>query len=315
MHLSKDAQDEEPLYHSEPYWIEINAHPGYLSQTGYFVDNYSQVCVDLGKVDPTTTRIATRFNSFQCIIMAGDDVGDIIRSYTSIIGRPHLKPRYVLGNHQGCYGYDNQSKVTEAVDKYRQYQIPLDGMHVDVDIQRDYRTFTIDKRIFPDPEGMFSYLRTKGVKCSTNITPVINLRQDSEFKYTTLDEGLANNYFVIDKRELDPGASSPEQQRCLDFGKGDRYFINPNNKDDRPKYIPRDDYEYKDAFNKGNPFHGAVSYGDERGAPGHYPNLNNGDVRKWWGKQYQYLFKTGLEFVWQDMTSPCMAKEYGDMRS
>lgn len=315
-------KDDEPLYHSEPYWIEMNAHPGHLSQVGYFVDNYSQVCVDLGKTDPTTIRIATRFNSFQCIIMAGDDIGDIIRSYTSIIGRPNLKPRFILGNHQGCYGYDEQWKVTQAVDKYRQYGIPLDGMHVDVDIQRDYRTFTIDTRTFPDPRGMFSDLRKKGVKCSTNITPVINMRPDST--YTTLNEGLQHGYFVKDVRELDPGAPSPSQQRCLDFGNGHRYFKDPNKKnnfnidsekDNRPPFSPPDDYDFDNVFNSGQPFHGAVHYGGDRGAPGHYPNLNSQKVRDWWGKQYQYLFDTGLEFVWQDMTSPCMAKEYGDMRS
>lgn len=43
--------------------------------------------------------------------------------------------------------------------------------------------------------------------------------------------------------------------------------------------------------------------------------MNNKEVRKWWGKQYQYLFECGLDFVWQDMTSPCIAEQYGDMKS
>lgn len=30
--------------------------------------------------------------------------------------------------------------------------------------------------------------------------------------------------------------------------------------------------------------------------------------------QYQYLFDQGLEFIWQDMTTPAIAKEYGDMK-
>ena len=208
-------EDSEPLYHSEPYWIEMNALPGALSQLATFVDNYSDVKLDLGKTETTRLRIATRFNSFQCIFIAGDDIAQIIRSYTSLIGRPNLKPRYVLGNHQGCYGYDTQDKVEKAVQKYIDYDIPLDGMHIDVDMQRDYRTFTIDTSAgkFPNPEQMFDKLRRQGVKCSTNITPVVNARDDKD--YNTLNDGLAKGCFVKDIRDIDPSADSPGSQRYL----------------------------------------------------------------------------------------------------
>lgn len=309
--------DGEPLYHSEPYWIEMNAHPGAQSQLATFVDNYSDVKLDLGRVDSTQLRIATRFNSFQSIFMAGDDVAQIIRLYTSLIGRPQLKPRFVLGNHQGCYGYDTRQKVENAVNQYRKYEIPLDGMHIDVDIQREYRTFSIntDEGNFPQPEDMFSRLRKQGVKCSTNITPVISLRQDPN-PYPTLDEALNNNYFVMDRRDIDPSASTYDMQISLNFGGGNRYFKNPNNFDDLPDYEKKNrTYHLQDIFNKDVPFKGGVDYGGGRGAPGHYPNLNNEEVREWWGRQYTYLFQKGLEFVWQDMTSPCMAETFGDMKS
>ncbi|PQE17387.1 alpha-14-glucan lyase protein [Rutstroemia sp. NJR-2017a BVV2] len=309
--------ESEPLYHSEPYWIEMNAHPGAQSLLATFVDNYSDVKVDLGLVDSTQLRVATRFNSFQCILIAGDDVAQIIRSYTSLIGRPQLKPRFVLGYHQGCYGYDTRAKVQDAVDKHRAYQIPLDGMHIDVDMQRDYRTFTIDTADdkFPNPDEMFTRLRRQGVKCSTNITPVVSCRPSPDKPYTTLDEGLKNDYFVLDLRDLDPSAPTAEQQVSLNFGGGNRYFKNPNRSDHLPAYNPPDDYRLRDFFNTGKPFRGGVDYGESRGAPGHYPNLNRKEVRVWWGKQYKYLFGMGLEFVWQDMTSPCMAEGFGDMKS
>lgn len=72
------------------------------------------------------------------------------RQYTSIVGRPKLKPRYILGHHQGCklntqikwaivtiagYGYANEGTVNNVVDAYRGSNIPLDGMHLDVDFQ------------------------------------------------------------------------------------------------------------------------------------------------------------------------------------
>lgn len=303
----------EPLYHSEPYWIEVDAQPGYRTQMATFIDNYSQVCIDIGVKDPSQLRVATRFNSFAGIFVAGDSVAEVIQQYTSLVGKPKLKPRYVLGNHQGCYGYDTRDMVTAAVKSYREARIPLDGMHIDVDMQDDYRTFTIDTRDkhFPDPEAMFSELRQLGVKCSTNITPYINNIPSA--KYTTLNEGLKDNRFLLDERELDPSAPDAKEQRYMQFEGGNITFTNPLTQ--RPPYVERDPYSYSDAFNSKKPFNGGVFYGGHLGHPGHYPNLNNKDTRKWWGKQYQYLFECGLDFVWQDMTSPCIAEQYGDMKS
>ena len=56
--------DREPLYHSEPFWIEVDSHPGYRSQVSTFIDNYSHICVDVGVKDAGAIRVATRFNAF-----------------------------------------------------------------------------------------------------------------------------------------------------------------------------------------------------------------------------------------------------------
>lgn len=309
-------EEREPLYHSEPYFLEVDSLPSHRSLIGTLVDNFSHVCIDLAKSSRDTVRIATRFNSFNTIFIAADNVREIITLYTSIIGRPRLKPRFVLGYHQGCYGYDTREKVLDAVNQYRNVKIPLDGMHIDVDMQDNYHTFTIDTREghFPDPASMFRTLRTQGVKCSTNITPYISNRQ-GVLPYQTYDEGLAKNYFVLDDRDIDPSAPQPEDVRYIVYDNpGDRMFLNPNTQ--RPPYSPPDFYNFREVYNsKTKPFHGGVWYGDDYGGTGHYPNLNNETVRRWWGEQYKYLIETGLEFVWQDMTQPCMAMWYGDMKS
>ncbi|OJD31815.1 glycoside hydrolase family 31 protein [Diplodia corticola] len=304
----------EPLYHSEPFWIEINRHPGYASQVASFVDNYSHVCLDIGKTDGRAFRIGTRFDGFQALFLAGNTTPDITRLYGSLVGKPRLMPRYVLGHHQGCYGYDRQWKVEEAARRYREHGFPLDGMHIDVDLQRGYRTFTIDRARFPAPERMFAELRAHGVRCSTNITPVVRCTPDDE--YAALNSGLAGGHFVLDRRLLDPAAPTCRDQRYQQYGNADLYFTDPN--DDAPSGGPRpypDGYSFAAHFNAGVPFHGGVSYGEGQGAPGHYPNLNARRTREWWGRQYAALFDAGLEFVWQDMTSPCMGEAYGDMKS
>lgn len=92
--------EREPLYHSEPFWVELNALQHTRSKVASFTDNLSQVLVDFAQTQSNRVRIATRFGTMDHYVMAGDDVADVIKLYTSIIGRPHLKPRYVLGYHQ-----------------------------------------------------------------------------------------------------------------------------------------------------------------------------------------------------------------------
>ncbi|KAL7276242.1 hypothetical protein RUND412_000778 [Rhizina undulata] len=307
------TDEREPLYHSDPFWLEVNGLPDYKSQVATFVDNYSQICVDFSEHNSGTIRVGTRYGAFQYYVMAGDDVRDIIRLYTSLVGRSMLKPRYVLGHHQGCYGYERKDLVLGAANDYRTSGIPLDGIHVDVDLQEQYRTFTIDQGKFPDAKGMFSYLRGLGVKCSTNITPVINCTPSDT--YTTLNEGRQNNYFVLDKRYSGDSVSiAAHEVRYIAYEGGYRQTIDPINQ--RPGFPgASDNYVFTENYNSGNPFRGGVSYGALLGAPGYYPNLNSLEVRKWWGKQYQFLFDQGLEFVWQDMTTPAIAKEYGDMKA
>ena len=288
----------EPLYHSEPFFYEFHGVPEYNSVNGIFIENTGQVLVDIGYSNSSRYKFGTRFGDLDFFFFIGDDPANILDSYTEIVGRPRLKPRYCLGYQQGCYGYERQDIVEWAVRKHREYQIPLDGMHIDVDIQKNYQTFTIDLDKFPDPAGMFQRLKEQGVKCSTNITPVIS-RLDPN--YSTYAEAKEKGYFVVDKR-YDP--ENPASKVYQLYGSGHEF--SPNN-------------GYVEGFNSGEPYIGGVYYGNdsngiELGTSGHYADLGRQEVREWWGTQYKYLYSMGLEMVWQDMTTPAIRDYRGDMK-
>jgi alpha-glucosidase len=134
-------------------------------------DNPAQVFMDLGYTHSTRYLLGTRFGSLDYYVYVGHETADVIGRHSSLVGRSRLKPRYSLGYHQGCYGYEDRGTLEWAATRYRANAIPLDGLHVDVDIQHAYQTFTINEDRFPDPHGMFAGLRALGVKCATNITP------------------------------------------------------------------------------------------------------------------------------------------------
>ncbi|MBE9080403.1 alpha-glucosidase [Romeria aff. gracilis LEGE 07310] len=289
----------EPLYHSDPFFFEFNGVPSKKSVNAVFVDNPGQVLVDVGYLNSSRYMFGTRFGDLDYYFFLNGEPAHVLRDFTSIVGRPRLKPRYILGYHQGCYGYDSRDKLEWAVQKHREYQIPLDGLHVDVDVQHEYQTFTVDTQKFPDPFSMFHNLRDQGIKCSTNITPVISNKDPN---YQTYKEGLEHGYFVADNR-YEPDNPASKSYQC--YGSGNEY--RPNN----PDAI--------EGFNSGQPFTGGVYYGNddsgnELGTPGHYADLGRKEVRKWWGDQYKYLFDMGLEMVWQDMTTPAIRENCGDMK-
>ena len=305
--------EREPLYHSEPYWLELGGIPGYQSQVSTFVDNYSQILVDFLSKNSGQIRTATRFGELQYFVFAGNGVGEIITSLTNIIGKSRLKPRYTLGHHQGCYGYDTREKVLKTGQGYVDSDIPLDGIHIDVDMQETYRTFTTNsKGKFPQPDVMFSELRKKGIVCATNITPVIN-NHDPDKTYPTLQEGLAKKYFLPDKRydEFGKGPTPPREVEYSCYENGVELLIDPVHE---MGAFPNAEYDFPANYNSGEPYRGGVGYGGTLGAPGFYLDLNVKAIREFWGKQYKFLLDKGLEFVWQDMTTPAIAKEYGDQK-
>jgi len=306
--------NREPLYHSEPFFYEFNGIPGSKNVNAVLLDNPSQVFIDIGYSNSSRYMFGTRFGDLDYYVLLGEDPKNILDSFTAIVGRAELKPRYALGYHQGCYGFECAADLKWVVEKYRSHDIPLDGLAVDVDLQDNYRTFTIKpnyqtnknwpyEQTFGSHKEMFSWLRDRGVKCSTNITPVISKQDqwgDPNY-YPTYKEALEKGYFVIDKRY---DADNPDSKYYQIYGSGHEFC--PNN-------------GWVEGFNSGEAYIGEVYYGEDAagnqlGTPGHYADLARPEVREWWGKQYTYLFEQGLEFVWQDMTTPAIRDSRGDMK-
>ncbi|HVO59352.1 MAG TPA: TIM-barrel domain-containing protein [Terriglobales bacterium] len=281
----------EPLYCSVPFLIETNPNPlnGSPYSYGIFLDNTAQSYINIGTDDYSNMfgkyYFGALYGDLDYYFMYGDGVGDVINLYTSLTGRPALPPRYVFGFHQGCYGYYDENILLQKATTYRNSSIPIDGLHIDVDFQDNYRTFTSSNKKFPDAASIFATLHQQGFKLSTNITPLVTSNPLDEngnpnTPYPARDSGLALNTpgqapgaFIYDTR----GGGGPNPNRFI----GNVGYGNNNN------------------F---NPFNS-----DKLGSYGYYPDFGRPDVQQWWGQQYAYLVQTlGLDMIWQDMTCPAI---------
>ena len=289
------GDEREPLYHSSTFFLELNGSPGQSIACGIFVDNTSQTLVDIGVTDAEQVRFVSAFGELDYYMFVGDTPADVVIGYSLLIDHARLKPRWALGYHQGCYGYESRSDVEAVARKYRDYQIPIDGLHIDVDLQHNYQGFTIDPGKFPDAKAMFASLREAGYKCSTNITPILS---DQDPGYRVYAEARDKGFLIADHRTSPAG---PAAEIYQDYSGGDR-VPDLNERNLNPS-----------SYGTGRPYIGEVYYGDDRGTSGSYPDLGREEVRRWWGQQYQPLFDAGLQMVWQDMTTPAIRNSRGDM--
>lgn len=307
--------DREALYHTNPFFMQFYGVPAEDIVCGLFIDNVSESFVDVGYSNAERYMIGSLLGDLDFYFFLGRNAEDVMSSYVSFVGTARLKPRYVLGYHQGCYGYECRQDLETVINDYRKYQIPIDGLHVDVDLQKNYRTFTIDEEKFPNPKEMFSNLRSQGIKCCTNITPIIS-NENQDLTYGTYASGIANKYFVTDNRVLPCDDVKNDMYQDFNFGSETIKTIEEVvNKPDKNPIEEKAFNHILNNYNSGSPYEGAVYYGGDRGITGHYPDFGRKEVRRWWGEQYKYLFDQGLEFIWQDMTSPAIIPYLGDMRS
>jgi len=286
----------EPLYCSVPFLIENNPNPvnGASYSYGLFFDNPSQSFFNIGTNDYSNMLgkyyFGALFGDLDYYFMFGEDVPAVLKQYSALTGRCPMPPRYVFGYHQGAYGYYKDSLLLSVAQNYRKAQIPIDGLHIDVDFQDNYRTFTSSNIKFPNAPQLFAQLHNNGFRCSTNITPLINNYGVDETgnisSYPALDSGLAlatpgqaNTAFIYDTRE--GGGPNPSH------------------------FVGTVDYGQNPGLNPVKTF--PLRKNNELRSDGFFPDLGRQDVQTWWGQQYTYLINTvGLDMIWQDMTCPAL---------
>ncbi len=296
MNGSNPLNPQEPLYCSVPLLLEVNPQPvgdfaGPPYAYGVFFDNPSQSYINIGTNDYSNMfglyYFGALYGEMDYYFMAGADTGEVLRQYTTLTGRAAMPPKYVFGFHQGAYGYFDHFHLSAAANAYRAARFPIDGLHIDVDFQDNYRTFTHSQKKFPSARAYLDALRASGFKCSTNITPMLNM--------TDLDENADMTPFL--QRDALRSAGALLESRFADA---------PPLTGTPELYLGKVNY----GFNHGtNPFptFPPPSPPGQLGASGFYSDYSRAAVRQLWGDQYKHLIQDlGLDMIWQDMTCPAI---------
>ena len=102
-------------------------------------------------------------------VVAGNSWKDLINQYTSLTGKQPMIPRWALGNFSSRFGYHSQEEVVRTIDKFKEEEIPVDAIILDLfwfgkEMKGTMGNFEFEKDSFPNPKKMITDLKTIGVK-------------------------------------------------------------------------------------------------------------------------------------------------------
>ncbi|KAF9366259.1 hypothetical protein BGX34_004710 [Mortierella sp. NVP85] len=178
---------DQNLYGSHPFHLEMrkgNAH-------GVFLRNSNGMDV---VITPRKITYKTIGGILDFTVFTGPTPTDVINQYTEVIGRPHMPPAWALGFHQSRYGYKNIDQVQQVVQRYKQENLPLDGMWIDIDYMDNFKDFTYDEARFPKArvQELTSQLASNNQSLVLIVDPGIPI----EPGYEPYDTGMEGGVFI-----------------------------------------------------------------------------------------------------------------------
>lgn len=188
---SPHVESHKSLYKSIPFFITLKERAAY----GLFFDNPFKTFFDLGKENSDYYYFGADGGNLDYYFIYGPDPKNVVSRYTALTGRTPLPQLWTLGAHQSRWSYAPESRVLEIAEKFREHDLPLDVIHLDVDYMDGYRVFTWDDERFPDPAALTKRLGEMGIKVVTIIDPGVK----KDRGYGIYEEGLEKGFYATDR--------------------------------------------------------------------------------------------------------------------
>jgi alpha-glucosidase len=251
----------DPIYQTIPFYLGLENGIGY----GIFFDNSYRSYFDFGRLSQERIWFGAEGGELNYYFFYGPSLKKILNQYADLTGHMPLTPLWALGVQQCRYSYYPASMVEEVVRQYRERDLPLDVIYLDIHYMNGYRVFTFDPIRFPDPSGLTDRLLKQGVK-----TVVI------------VDPGVKYQPASVSAQRMTPShpevRSQSDRYYVFDEGVAGNYFQRRKNGD---VFIPR------------------VWPGDSV-----FVDYTRADARKWWGDLHRAYTESGIAGIWNDMNEP-----------
>lgn len=170
--------------------------PFFLTNAGYgvFVNHTGLVSFEVGSEDVSKVQFSIEAQSMQYFVIHGPSPKEILARYTALTGRPALPPAWSFGlwlSTSFNTDYD-EATVTSFIEGMAERDLPLSVFHFDCFWMRElsWCDFEWDPKTFPDPRGMLTRLKARGLRVCVWINPYVAQRS------ALFEEGKARGYFL-----------------------------------------------------------------------------------------------------------------------
>ena len=158
---------------------------------GLFVDFPGKVYYDIGYTRHDLFSFHTETPDYDLYLLSGGNENAICKEFRTLIGRSYIPPRWAFGLAQSRWGYKTEEDVREVARQYKEHDLPLDMICMDIDYMQDYADFTVNKERFPDLTKLSADLKAQGIR----LVPIIDAGVRIDPNDSTCTEGLEKGYF------------------------------------------------------------------------------------------------------------------------
>ena len=162
---------------------------------GLFFDYPSNLTFDIGYTKQDLLTVSCERADLYLYVITGESAYDVTKQFRKIIGKSYIAPKYAFGFGQSRWGYKTAEDISNVVKGYRDHQIPIDMIYLDIDYMQDYKDFTINPERFPDFPNFVQGMKDKNI----HLIPIIDAGVKIEDGYDIYEEGVEKGYFC--KRE------------------------------------------------------------------------------------------------------------------
>jgi alpha-glucosidase len=174
------------LYTSIPFVLSLQDGRAH----GLFVDYPGRSVVDLAKAEPGLVTWSVASGDLVYYVFCGPTPARVVEQFTELTGRTPMPPLWALGNHQSRWSYMSADEVREIAAGFREHDIPVDALYLDIDYMRGYRVFTFDSERFPNPQGLIAELGEQGIRIVTIVDPGVKVDEEWDVYREGRDQGL-----------------------------------------------------------------------------------------------------------------------------
>lgn len=180
--------ETDPLYVSVPFTTVLHGGRAH----GVFVDEPWRMEADVARAHPHEVRWASAGPELDVYVLSGPRPADVLRRYADLTGYAPMPPLWALGAGQSRWGYRTAQDLRDVIQGYRDRNLPLDSVYVDIDYMDAYKVWTVQRANFPDLRAFVREAGAQGVK----LVPIIDPGVKVEAGYDVYEEAVRGDHLV-----------------------------------------------------------------------------------------------------------------------